>query len=381
MTPLGETEPDTLHDDLSAAFDAVAADTSAAAAETPPETTQSTQPGTAEVANGATAVASPTTGERARGPDGKFIPKADGVDSPPPAAKGVAASTAPPPKLATPSTDAAKASTDAPSTAPDAPPVGWMAEGKAEWASLSPAVKAAVLKREVEISSGGRQWSEEKRRYEEIVAPVRQAASRRGISEAEGIQRLMAAQERLDRNPVEAIQWLAQAYRVPITVNGQSPINGQPAADGSSRIEPPVYRDERIDAIQARLDAQDRRETEMTVQRVTAFATDPSHPHFDAVSAEVLAMLPLLQSRNPRASPEELLQSAYDSAVHANPDTRRAVAAQLAADADAQRRSTNSAEVAKARLASSSIRPGAPAGIPASGPKDSIREELLAAWQ
>ncbi len=118
----------------------------------------------------------------------------------------------------------------------------------------------------------------------------------------------------------------------------------------------------------------------MTVQRVTAFASDPAHPHFDAVSAELMAMLPLLKASNPRATPEQLLQDAYDRAVWGNPETRRALEAQRLAEADAARRSTNSAEVNKARLASSSIRPGAPAGLPAAGPKDSIREELLAAW-
>src|SRR5687767_6100524 len=54
---------------------------------------------------------------RARGPDGKFIPKAETQAAP----EKVAAATE------TPSTDAAKASTEAAQTATNAPPAGWTA--------------------------------------------------------------------------------------------------------------------------------------------------------------------------------------------------------------------------------------------------------------
>lgn len=378
MPPLGsEPAEDTLHADLEAAFDSASAgDDASAIAEPAPEPV-------AEVA-GKTEPPISATGDRARGPDGKFVPKAEAT--PKDAAKAVAA---PSPNTGTatqsPSTDATKASTEQPSTAADAPPVGWTADAKTEWQSLSPAVKAAVLKREVEISSGGRQWSEEKRRYEEIVAPVRQASARRGISEAEGIQRLMAAQDRLDRDPAGAIQWLANAYGVPLTVNGRNaadPLNGQPAADGSSRTEsPPVPRaDPRIDAIWQHMQDQERRETDMTVQKVTSFATDPAHPYFDALEREIMALLPVLKTSNPTATPEALLQDAYDRAVWANPETRRALQAEQAAAAAATNGATRAAGVAKARLAATSIPARAPAGLPASEPRNSIREELEAAW-
>lgn len=383
---LDDAPEDSLRADLEAAFDAP--DPAGDIATIPDKEVVADAAGKTGAPDAAVSTAE---GERARGPDGKFIPKDSKTDAVP--AKAAPDQKSAAPKVADtkqPSTDTAtKASEAQPSTAANAPPVGWTADAKAEWDSLSPAIKAAVLKREVEISSGGRQWSDEKRRYEEIVAPVRQAASRRGITEAEGIQRLMAAQDRLDRNPAEAIQWLAGAYNVPITVNGQQP-NGSQPADGSSRTESafdprtlspllsPIQ--QQLAAIQARFAADDQRQTDMTLQRVQAFAADPAHAHFDAVSDELMAMLPILKGQNPHATPEQLLQDAYDRAVYANPGTRAAVEAQRVADADAKRRADNSAAVNKAKLAASSIRGTPPTGLPNGGAKDSIREELEAAF-
>lgn len=387
MPPLGsEPAEDTLHADLEAAFDGVAsggdtlpeADASSTGDKIPPAEPAAKSGGSVETIT----AKEPAAGDdRPRGADGKFLPKdAASVSSPSVAAKGATVSPAAP--LKSPPADTTKASTEQPSTAADAPPVTWAADAKGEWATLSPAIKAAVLKREVEMSSGGRQWSEEKRHYEAIVAPVRQAASRRGISEAEGIQRLMAAQDRLDRDPVAAIQWLAQAYGVPLTVNG-TPSNGQPTADVSSRIESPPPRaqaDPRIDAIWSHMQAQEQRETEMTVQKVTSFAADPAHPYFDALNSEIMALLPVLKSSNPTATPDQLLQDAYDRAVWANPETRAALQAERNASEAVTRRASTAETVAKAKLAASSLRPGAPAGLPLTAPRDSIREEIEAAW-
>ncbi len=276
---------------------------------------------------------------------------------------------------------ATKASEPQPSTAADAPPVGWPAEAKAEWSNLSPAVKAGVLKREAEISSGGRQWSEQRRQYEETLAPVVAAASRRGLQPAQAIQQLMAAQDYLDRDPANAVAWLARAHGVDITVNGKQP-NGAPSADGSSRMDlgpalAPIQ--QQLEAISSRFAAEDRRQTEVTQQNVERFANDPSHPHFDAVADEIMVWIPHVKRADPYASPDKILQEAYDRAVHGNPSTRAALDAQRQADADRQRRETNGAEVAKARLAASSVH-GGPSGQPAAGPRDSIREELEAAF-
>lgn len=313
---------------------------------------------------------------RQRGPDGKFIAK-DAAPEKADATDATAKSTS--------ADSPTKASTEQPSTAIDAPPVGWTADAKAEWSKLSPAIKAAVFKRETEISNGGRQWSEERRRLDGLVAPIRERAARHGISEAEGIQRLVAAQDMLERDPHTAIAWLAKQYGVNLGTSGPQP------AEGSSRMEqgsaPPVYDPtaalapvhQSLTAIQERFAAEDRRQGEMTQQLVEQFAGSPEHPHFDAVHTEIMALIPQIKLAEPYAAHTDVLQKAYDSAVWANPVTRQAELDRRVSEATAARRTANADEVAKARLAASSVR-GAASGSPLPEAKNSIREELEAAW-
>ncbi len=380
-----DAEPDTsLHDDLVAAFESsgTPADTSGITEIPPPSRENGAG---ADADKGSAPAAAPVElGDRARGPDGKFIASKDSAAQPRAADKVASVTSPKAADAATPSPSkdtATKASEPQPSTAADAPPVGWTADAKTEWSALSPAIKAAVLKREAEISSGGRQWSEQKRHYEETLAPVAAAASRRGIQPAEAIQRLMTAQDYLDRDPAAAITWLARSYGVDLTVNGQQP-TGAPSADGSSRMDlGPVLMpiQQQLSAISARFAQEDRRQTEVTQQNVERFANDPTHPHFDAVADEIMVWIPHVKAQNPYATPDQILQEAYDRAVHGNPTTRAALHNEQLAAADRARRATNGAEVAKARLAASSVH-GSPSGMPAAGPRDTIREELEAAW-
>lgn len=374
-TDLPETNEsgDDLRTSLETAFDA--------AAEQPAEVSESAA-ATTEAYPDAGAVAksdAPADG-RARGSDGKFIAKEE--------APAKAADPAGQPEKSTSADSPTKASTEQPSTAADAPPVGWTADAKAEWSKLSPAIKAAVVKRETEISNGGRQWSDERRRLDGLVAPIRERAARHGISEAEGIQRLVAAQDMLERDPHTAIAWLAKQYGVNLGTSGPQP------AEGSSRMEngdaaaarpgidlapvlAPLHQS--LTAIQERFAAEDRRQGEITQQLVEQFAVDPAHAHFDAVHAEIMALIPHIKTAEPYAAPADILQKAYDQAVWANGGTRQALLDKQIADASAARRATNAAEVGKARLAASSVR-GAANGASPPVIHDSIREELEAAF-
>src|SRR6185436_6074440 len=109
-----------------------------------------------------------------------------------------------------------------------APPAGWTAAEKAEWSKLSPVAQAAVSRREAEISNGGKQWSEEKRRYEAMIAPVAESARARGMNAEQGLQTLMAAQRALDTDPVSAIRHIARSYGVDLANLAGNAANGSP---------------------------------------------------------------------------------------------------------------------------------------------------------
>lgn len=276
--------------------------------------------------------------------------------------------------------DQAKASEPAAQTAALNPPAGWTAVEKAEWSKLPPAIQAAVSRREAEMANGGKQWSEEKRRYETTLAPVAQAAARRGMRTEEGLQALMRAQDFLDQDAPNAIKWLAKSYNVDLAT-----LAGQPAEVQSEARQPDISRLVQqavmpyLAPIQERMQMEERQKQESTVNLVTQFAESPGHEHFNAVENELMGLIPAIKSANPSWSHEKILQDAYDRAVYANPTTRAAVLAAQQAEADAKRQADVKARAASARRASVSVT-GAPSGNSGRTPKDSLRAELEAAF-
>lgn len=265
----------------------------------------------------------------------------------------------------------------------DAPPVGWTADAKAEWSKLSPALKASVLKREAEISNGGRQWSEEKRRYEGVLSPVAQRAQRFGMSTEQGLNALVQAQDFLERDPAGAIRWLAQNHNVDLaTLAGTQAENvsretiHQPdiAALVRQAVQPIIA------PLQDRFMAEDRRQQENTVETVTTFANAPGHEHFDHVQDELMAMIPAIKASNPSWPHEKVLQDAYDRAVYANPTTRAAVLAAANATAEQQRQEQAKQRASNARRAGSSVT-GSPSGATAQVAHVSLRDEIAAAYE
>ncbi len=270
--------------------------------------------------------------DRSRNERGQFAPKQDGADTG---------------DTAKPLSDADKPSEqrDTPSTAVE-PPTSWSAEAKTEWSNLSPALQQAVLKRENEINEGGRRWSEERRTYDEMLSPVREAAQRAGVDEREGLQKLIAANDFLERDPENAIRWLAQSYGVDLSK--------PPSQAPQQRPDPVVSQlSQRIQQLEGSLSAREQAELNTQIER---FKSEPGHEHFDAVKAE---MGKLLQS-----GMASTMQDAYDRAVWSNPDLRAALLADQKASADAADREKAKQAADRARRGAISAT-GSPAGQPA----------------
>ncbi len=278
-----------------------------------------------------------------------------------------------------PSTDTAKVTEQPASTPVVAPPAGWTAAEKAEWSKLSPAVQAAVSRREQEISRGGQQWSEEKRRYESVLAPVAQEASRMGIGVDQALKALMAAHHHLMSDAPGAIRKLAAQFNVDLaTIAGQS-------AEGSAPSQPDISALVRqavqplLAPIQQRFMDEEMRQQQTGLTLVQQFAAQPGHEHYEALESTIVTLLPHVKEDMPGATPTEWLQEAYDRAAYANPNTRASLLASQTAAAEAQRIADAKAKAAKARMAGSSVN-GAPNGAAIPGPKDSLRAEIEAAF-
>ena len=239
------------------------------------------------------------------------------------------------------------------------PPVSWSAAVRESWSTLPRQIQDEIAKREADVSRGFTQHSERIKQYEpldQVLEPVRTGLGASGISEAQYVGQLVAADAYLREKPAEAIQWLAQSYGVDL---GQvvTPANGQ-----DEELTPELAK---IADLQRRIDEQDRR-WQQTAQanqqqamarvneQIEAFKAEPGHDHFEDVKDDMAALL-----SNGRAKD---LADAYDKAVYANPETRAKLLTAQAETAERQRReeASRKAEEAK-KIAATNIR-GSEAG-------------------
>lgn len=198
------------------------------------------------------------------------------------------------------------------------PPTSWSAGEKAEWSKLPPAVQQAVIRRETEINEGGRQWSEQRKTFEQALAPVSELSTQYGMPASDVVARLVNVEKRL--NSPEAprvIAELAQAYKVNLAalVNGSQ----QPQSRGAQQQIDPNQLAQWLDQrVEQRLSAaQQAQEVTYVIENFAdeKDATGKSaHEHFNDVKTKMGHLLASGQAAD--------MQDAYDQAVWATPDIR-----------------------------------------------------------
>ena len=272
--------------------------------------------------------------DRPRGPDGKFLPKE----------QTAAPVTAAPEVITAP--DEATKPIAAPSTATVEAPGPWAADAKALWASLPPAVQAAVAKRESEMNEGGRQWSEQKRRYEQMIAPVAQEAARLGMQPDQALNALMGAHHALQQNAPAAIAALAQQYGVDLTNLASNPPAPQPQHD------PMVQQlTQTVSYLENQLNGFLQNQTLGIVNQFSE-----GKPHYAEVEGDILKVLPLIKAENPELSPQQWLDKAYEQATWINPGVRAKLIAEQSQQAEQAKSEALKAKAQQAAKAAVSIK-------------------------
>lgn len=290
----------------------------------------------------------PPAVERARAPDGKFIPKD-------------AAAAAPEPKLP-PAEDVAKAS-EQPSQAV-APPVSWAAEAKQAWASIPPAVQQAVLKREQEASNGIRQYSEKTARYEQALAPIAQEAAKLGMNVDDATKRLMDGHRFLESQPEQAILWLAQKNGIDLANLASNP----PAIQQQARPDPVIAQvSQTVQTLEQRL-----QQYEFNANLTVAQQFAASKPHYADVEEQLPDFIREVQRIDPSLSGVELLEKAYERAIWLNPDVRAKVTAAEREAAEKARVATVQAKATQATKAAVSVKGSSANAAP---PKSAARND------
>jgi len=242
-------------------------------------------------------------------------------------------------------------------------PTSWSADAKAKWATLDPSIQAEIARREKNMSEGGQKWSEEKRGYEETLAPVRTMAQRYGVNEREGLNRLLAANDYLERDPQAAIAWLAQSYGVDLSSLNQT-LEERPKAD-------PMVSQLHQELNNLKASLQEREAQEIHAE-LSKFASAPGHEHFDKVRVPMGKLI----SQGLASSMEE----AYEKAVWADPELRASLIAAQTATQQADRKAKEQAD--KARRGAISVN-GSPSTGATPVPKreyETVEEATRAAW-
>jgi hypothetical protein len=354
---LEQPSADTVQGALSAAFEA--ADQ---APETPPETT-AVESKLAESKEG-----------RARDEHGKFVK----AEQTPPAEENAE------PSAEQTTEQDQKAEPEAQPAEVIEPPRSWSAEEKAEFTKLPPEIQKTLSRREADrdrlLTQKANELAREKHRYTEldrVLEPHRQEMHLAGMTEAQGIARLVAAHDYLKKSPAEAIQWLAREYGADL-----NSLNKPDTTDPTVR-----QLQQQVAQLTAQLHGHSQAQTqerETTIlQEIERFATEakdgkPAHPHWEAVSSDMPALIQIVKGQSPHLSNREVLQEAYDRAVWANPEVRESLRKSEAEQAQAKQRAEQAAAAERARKAAVSVS-GAPGGSSARAP-ETVRAALEQVW-
>lgn len=268
-------------------------------------------------------------------------------------------------------------------------PNHWTKDGKDGFNALPRNIQEVLLKREKDRERGIQKQLEEinksKKAYGELetfISPHVERWNLNGVQPTQVIQQLVAAQDFLNRNPVEGLKWLAKSYGLDLAQLAQASVsNGQQA---SNQPDPQIYHE--IQTLRAQLQAIQEEKTNgainSTISEIESFATEmgangvPLRPYFEDVAEEIGKWIQIVRQSKPDAANRDVLNEAYDRAVWANPDTRNAMLQMQAKAKELELRKKSNAAANAGKSISGS--PGNTSGSVASG---SLREQLEAAWE
>jgi hypothetical protein len=399
-----------LRDQLQAAHDEIAARPD----ETPPaggEPANEAQ-GAAGAETGAAAAATPEPAKiepepkpagsaQVRGPDGKFLPKTEAK-----AAEGAEAA-APPPEPIPSSAEPAK---EGPQTEATRIPPALSAAVKAQWSDLPQAVRDEFTRLEDTFQKGKAEWgtkAQRLNRFDELIGPRRERWAMNGLDEFAGIQTLLAAQDVLDREPVQGILHVARSYGVTpahlAQAFGLTQANGAAPAGAEGGHAPTAAPDinavlqqaltplqQQVQTLQRELQsAHQRTEAEQLASaqaEVQAFASDPANLYFDNVRDRVAALIQAGQAKG--------LSDAYQMAIWADSEIRPLLLkaqtdeTSRASDAAAAEQKRKDEEAARTRAAAAQRAAGSVTGAPSPGSEaaggrssGNLRQDLEASFR
>jgi|SRR5262245_1150674 len=374
----GEAPAETsLHDDISQAFEQVET------RDAPPDSGKPDipRPDAGEPAR-------QPSGERARGPDGRFLEQQKPPEKPP--AKAAQAPQAAPPKP--PGAPGLKPALEAPIKPPGEPqlraPASWRPAIREHWGKLPAEVQQEVVRREVEVGRALQESAHARQglaAVQQVLAPYANNIQASGTDALTAMNNFFQADHTLRHGSMqEKAQLIANViknYGVDVQAL-DTVLAGQPfQADPNSALADQLRREmaAQLQPMQTYFQQMQGRRAQAMQQiqheagsEVQSFGQDDKHEFFEDVRHDMADIMDLYTARGQTIS----LQEAYDRAIRLNPHTSEIVGKREVAE-----RAQAAAQAAqRARRAAASIGGSpAPAGRP--GPAtDDRRAAIEAAW-
>lgn len=285
-----------------------------------------------------------------------------------------AGAAAPTPAATPPATDPASTPPTDPTAAPDPlakAPISWRPEAAAEWATLSPTIKAEIAKREEDIFKG----------IEGYKVDASLGKDVRGA-----IGKYIPMLQQLNMDPVQTIGGLMDAHYVLSagTPEQKAALFTKIAADygmnlAELAVAQPPYRDPEVERLTKEVEglkstasaneARQAKEARAAFEKeVNTFAADPKNTHFATLANDIAALL--------QSGVASSLRDAYDRALWQNPITRQAELTRQQAESEAKAKADATAKAEAARKAAgANVRASAKAGSTAA-PLGSIDDTL-----
>lgn len=292
------------------------------------------------------------------------------VAAPPAAAEGKPVES--PPASATTPTSA----TPPPGDALAAAPRTWRPEAAAEWANLSPTVRAEIAKREDDMFKGMEQYKGDAqvgKGFKQAIGKYAPVLQQYNIDPFQQVAGLMDAHFTLAMGKPEEklalFQRLAEDYGVNLT---------------EAAVAQPPYIDPQVAGLQKELQSvksalSDREQREAAKAKadfeaeVTKFQSDPANPYFEELANDMANLLEKGVATN--------LRDAYDKALRLNPVVFAKEQSRVQAEAAKKATEEAARKAAEARKATSAnVRSSAKAGS-AAAPLGSIDDTLNEAYK
>ena len=245
-------------------------------------------------------------------------------------------------------------------------PNTWKKEAQAEWAKLPPSVQAEVARREADFHKGIEQYKTQASygdTMQRAISPYMATINQFNVTPDVAVGELLKSDHALRYgNEQQKVGMVFKIFR-DYGINPETVFNQ--LQNGAPQVDP---RDQRLEQLERTI-AQQKQAAEQQAQaelnsEIAAFASDPSHSHFESVKSHIAALL--------QAGTAKDLKDAYEQAVWANPQTRALVIAEQQAKERAE--ATQKAQAAKtAASVNVRTRPSMPVSQPIGSMDDTIR--------